>query len=187
MEPKRDRSEGYEVTQSTRKFTGEVFSVDLDTLRLPDGQVREREVVHHPGAVGIVAVTRDRQILLVSQYRHPTDGFLAEIPAGKLDNEGEDPQACAGRELREETGAVADRLVKIGEFYTTPGYSDERFHMFLATGCVVGETAPEDDEEQDLTVIGVDLDEAVAMATDGRFQDGKTIAGILLAARVLEA
>lgn len=178
--------EGYEVVKSERRFTGEVFQVDLDELRLPDGQVREREVVHHPGAVGIVALTEDREILLVSQYRHPTRRFLVEIPAGKLDL-GEGPASCAARELREETGAVPKMWVKIGEFYTTPGYSDERFHLFLATDCVIGEASLEDDEEQDISVVEVPLDEAVDMARDGRFEDGKTIVGILLAALYLDS
>ncbi len=173
-------SAGYEIVESRRQFRGEVFTVDVDMLRLPDGQVREREVVHHRGAVGIVAVTTGDELLLVSQYRHPARRFLTEIPAGKLDA-GEAPDACATRELREETGARPDAIRKIAEFYTTPGYSDERFHMFLATGCRLGETRPEDDEEQDMRLLRVPIGEALAMARGGRFEDGKTIVGILLA------
>lgn len=179
-------ADDYDVTASERAFTGEIFSVDLDTLRLPDGQTREREVVHHPGAVGIVALTEENQLLLVSQYRHPARRFLVEIPAGKLDPD-EGPASCAARELREETGAVPAIWTKIGEFYTTPGYSDERFHLYLATGCEVGDNDLEDDEEQDLAVVHIPLDEAIQMARDGQFEDGKTIVGILLAALYLEA
>lgn len=176
----------YEVTDSERKFSGEVFSVDLDTLRLPDGEMREREVVHHPGAVGIVALTDENEVLLVSQYRHPARRFLVEIPAGKLD-QGEGPATCAARELKEETGAVPTMWTKIGEFYTTPGYSDERFHLYLATGCEVGANELDDDEEQDLRVVRVPFQEAIEMARDGRFEDGKTIVGVVLTALYLEA
>lgn len=176
----------YEVIESERQFTGEVFSVDLDTLRLPGNQTREREVVHHPGAVGIVALTEDDEVLFVSQYRHPARRFVLEIPAGKLDA-GEGPASCAARELREETGAVPKMWTKIGEFYTTPGYSDERFHMYLATECQIGEASLDDDEEQGLELQRVPLAEAVQMARDGRFEDGKSIVGVLLAALYLKA
>ncbi len=176
----------YQVIESQRQFTGEVFSVDLDMLRLPDGQTREREVVHHPGAVGIVALTEEEEVLLVSQYRHPAHRFLVEIPAGKLDK-GEGPASCAARELKEETGAVPKMWTKIGEFYTTPGYSDERFHLYLATDCEVGASSLDDDEEQGLRVVRMALSEAIQSAREGRFEDGKTIVGILLAALYLEA
>lgn len=173
--------DGYEILTSSRVFSGEVFTVDLDTLRLPDGQTREREVVRHPGAVGIVAIDQDDELLLVKQYRHPARRFVVEIPAGKLDL-GEGPATCAARELREETGAVPEMWTKIGEFYTTPGYSDERFHMYLATGCKLGDAQLEEDEEQDLSVVRLPMEEAMRMAREGGFEDGKTIVGVLLAA-----
>ncbi len=179
--------QGYEIVSSERKFTGEVFNVDLDVLRFPDGGEGEREVVHHRGAVGVVALTEAGELLLVSQYRHPARRFLTEIPAGKLDG-CEDPYECAMRELREETGAVPRSVVKVAEFYTTPGYSDERFHLYFAEGCRLGERADsEDEEEQDMGLVRVPMDDAVPMARNGGFEDGKTIVGILLAWMHLES
>ncbi len=180
-------TKGYEVISEERKFTGEVFTVDLDVLRFPDGNTREREVVHHKGAVGVVALNEDGEVLLVSQYRHPMKKSLTEIPAGKLDGK-ESPYDCAVRELREETGAVSERgLEKLAEFYTTPGYSDEKFYLYFAGRCRMGERAPSDDEEEkDMGLLRVPLDDAVAMARNGGFEDGKTIVGILLAWMHLE-
>lgn len=160
-----------------RLFRGRVLQVDKDTVRLPNGQEATREVVRHPGAVALVAV-RNEEILLVRQFRYAVASDLLEIPAGKLDH-GELPAACAERELREETG-YRGTLIPMGIFYTTPGFSDEAMHIFLARDLVWDPLNL--DEDEFLEVCSMSLDEAAERARQGGFRDGKTALGILMAA-----
>lgn len=175
----------YRAIKSEVKFEGEVITLFVDEVKMPWGDIREREYVRHKGAVGIVALTDENEVYLVKQYRHPTGGVLLEIPAGKLDGR-EDPLSCAIRELREETGSVCREMVKLAEFYTTPGYSDEFFYLYLATGLEEGAREPEDDEEQELEVLKVSLNEAFEMISSGKIRDGKTIAGLALTEKLLK-
>ena len=157
-------------------FQGKMLRVDRDTVRLPNGNQATREVVRHPGAVAVVAL-QNRQVLLVRQYRYPIEQETLEIPAGKLDP-GEDPINCALRELREETGHRGN-MEKIGTYYTSAGFTNEVMHLFLARDLVWDPLTADEDELVD--VERIPWQEAVQMAVENRFDDAKTILGILLA------
>lgn len=141
-----------------------------------------REVVEHPGAVAVVAVDQQGQVVLVRQYRHPVGRPLDELPAGKLEP-GEDPLLAAQRELEEETGLVAGSWREIGDFFTAPGFADERMHLYLALDLRPGQVNP--DEDEDLQTFRLSLRDAARAAAEGRFHDAKTVAGLLLADRLL--
>lgn len=179
-----DDSKGYRTLDSETKFEGKVFKVLIEKVEMPHGEICEREVILHKGAVGLVTVLADQKVVLVRQYRHPVGKKLVEIPAGKL-AQGEDPQDCARRELKEETGYTANKLIKLTQFYTTPGYSNEWFHMFLAADVVKGKRAPEGGEEQELEVLEIPLSLALQQISAGEITDGKTIVGLCLAQRYL--
>lgn len=170
-----------EVRLSGEKiFDGRVIRVERDTVRLPDGARATREVVRHPGAVCVVPLTDKNKVLLVRQYRYPEATVMTEIPAGKLEP-GEHSEEhfadAARRELREETGAVCDRLTFIGDFYSSPAILDEVIHMYLAEGLHMGEESPDDDEF--LNLISMPLDALCDMAARGEITDGKTQAAVL--------
>src|SRR5687768_2802478 len=135
---------------SRRAYTGKVISMDVDAVEFPDGSVGELEMIRHPGASAIVPFLsdpagQDPQVLLIRQYRYAAEGYLYEIPAGRL-NPGEAPIVCARRELEEETGCTAAHIEPMFSMYTTPGFTDELIHLFLATGLTSGSTAHESDE-----------------------------------------
>ena len=136
-----------------------------------------REVVEHPGAVGIVALKENGDIVMVKQYRKAVEQVLLELPAGKLE-QGENPLDCAARELTEETGYTAGDLRYLVSFYTSPGFSNEIMHMFLATNLKEGKKDPDDDEM--VETVEISRDRAIDMILKGEIKDGKTIAGILL-------
>ena len=136
-----------------------------------------REVVEHPGAVGIVALKENGDIVMVKQYRKAVEQVLLELPAGKLE-QGENPLDCAARELTEETGYTAGDLRYLVSFYTSPGFSNEVMHMFLATDLKEGKNDPDDDEM--VETVEISRDRAIDMILKGEIKDGKTIAGILL-------
>jgi ADP-ribose pyrophosphatase len=168
----------------TRVYTGRVINLDVDLVEFPNGSTGELELFRHPGASAVVPFLSDPtgddpQILLIRQYRYAAGGYLYEIPAGRLDP-GEDPATCAHRELREETGCTATTMRHLYTMYTTPGFTDERIHIFLATGLTQGEHAREADEF--LTVEPVRLAKALEMVKSGEIDDGKTAVGILFAA-----
>jgi ADP-ribose pyrophosphatase len=170
--------------KSTRVYTGRVISLDVDQVRFPDGTIGELEIIRHPGASAIVPFLSDPagsdpQVLLLKQYRYATGGTLYEIPAGRLDP-GELPEACAHRELREETGCTAESIVPLASMFTTPGFTDERIHLFLATGLTRGETHREADEFMELETVA--LSRALLMIKRGEIQDAKTALGLLFAA-----
>lgn len=170
---------------STRRaYTGRVISLDVDTVRFPDGSEGELEMVRHPGASAIVPFLSDPagpdpQLMLIKQYRYAAEGFLYEIPAGRLE-EGEAPELCAARELREETGCTAGVLEHMHTMFTTPGFTDEKIHLFLAFDLTRGEAHREADEF--ISVEVVPLSQALEMVRDGRIKDAKTALGILYAA-----
>jgi ADP-ribose pyrophosphatase len=167
-----------------RIYTGRVINLDVDVVEFPDGNTGELELLRHPGASAVVPfltdpMGKDPQLLLIKQYRYAADDYLYEIPAGRLDP-GENPERCAHRELREETGCTAKSMEHLYTFYTTPGFTDERIHIFLATGLEQGEAAREADEF--LTVETIALSRALEMIKTGEINDGKTALGLLYAA-----
>jgi ADP-ribose pyrophosphatase len=169
---------------SRRVYTGRVISLDVDTVRFPNGTIGELEMVRHPGASAIVPFVSDPlggdpQILLLKQYRYAAEQYLYEIPAGRLDA-GEDPRDCAVRELREETGCTAAHMDFLFTMFTTPGFTDERIHLFMAAGLERGETAHEADEF--MTLETVTLSQALQLIQKGEIKDAKTALGILFAA-----
>jgi ADP-ribose pyrophosphatase len=167
-----------------RSYTGRIIAVDTDTVRFPDGSTGELDMIRHPGASAIVPFLsapdgEDPQLLLIKQYRYAAGQYLYEIPAGRLEP-NEEPVQCAARELREETGCTAQRLEFLTTIYTTPGFTDERIHLFLATGLERGDTSHEADEF--MTLETVTLSSALQLIEQGTIVDGKTVIGILFAA-----
>lgn len=169
----------YEKTlKSEEIYDGRIIQIKKDTVLLENGTQAVREVIMHPGGVGIVPLTKNGDILLVRQFRYPHGKALLEIPAGKL-NYGEDPFECGKRELLEETGAQADNYTFLGELYPTPAYLDEIIYMYLATNLHFSEQNLDDDEF--LEVVRMPLDEAVQMVLSGEIKDAKTQAALLKA------
>lgn len=164
-------------------FPGKIIRVEHWQVALPNGERALREVACHPGASAIVALDEDNQIILVRQHRVAVGRLTMEIPAGKLDGPSEDPFLCAQRELSEETGLEADHWQKLTCLETTPGFCNERIHLYLATGLHQGASHPDADEF--VAVSRMPLKEAVARVMDGTFRDGKTIVGIMMAAAAL--
>ena len=163
--------------ESKTVYKGRIINLRLDSVVLENGNTAMREVVEHPGAVGIVALKDNGDIVMVKQYRKAAEQELFELPAGKLE-QGEDPADCAARELTEETGYTAGDLRYLVSFYTSPGFSNEILHMFLATGLSQGKNNPDDDEM--VETVEISRDRAMDMILKGEIKDGKTIAGILL-------
>jgi ADP-ribose pyrophosphatase len=165
-------------------YTGRVINLDVDTVRFPNGTIGELEMIRHPGASAVVPFLSDPagddpQVLLIRQYRYAAERYLYEIPAGRLDP-GEAPDACARRELQEETGCVAARVEHLTTMYTTPGFTDERIHLFMAVGLTRGEDAREADEF--IEIEPMPLSRALSLVERGEIQDGKTALGLLYAA-----
>ncbi len=158
-------------------FSGRVLKLEKHTVTLQDGSTASREVVRHPGAVAIVAVSGSK-LLLVKQFRFPVQKSMLEIPAGKLDV-GESPEECARRELLEETGYIPKDLRKLATIETSPGFSDEIIHIYFSEVERVQDPSPDVGEFVEPVVI--DTKEAIEMITDGQITDSKTISGILLA------
>jgi ADP-ribose pyrophosphatase len=167
-----------ELISSRRIFDGRIVSLRVDRVRLPSGRVTEREIVGHAGAVGVVALDHDRNVVMVKQYRSSLGMMLLEIPAGTL-SEGEDVRACAFRELREETGYSAQELEELYAFYSSPGFSNERIWLFLATGLSAGPQHVEADEV--IEVVKLPLEQALKMVESGEICDGKSILGLVAA------
>jgi ADP-ribose pyrophosphatase len=169
---------------SSRVYTGKVISLDVDLVEFPNGTTGEIEMIRHPGASAVVPFlsdprSDDPQLLLIKQYRYAAGGYMYEIPAGRLEP-GEAPASCAARELREETGCTAASMEHMYTMYTTPGFTDEKIHIFLAAGLTRGPTAHEADEF--LSVESVPLRKALEMIKSGEINDGKTAAAILYTA-----
>ena len=167
-----------------RGYTGRVISLDVDRVRFPDGSEGELEIVRHPGASAVVPFLSDPagpdpQILLLRQYRYAADGYLLEVPAGRRDH-GEAPADCAHRELAEETGCRAEGMHHLYTMYTTPGFTDEKIHLFMATGLTPGAAQREADEFIELKP--VTLSAALQMIERGEIRDAKTALAILYAA-----
>ncbi len=159
--------------KSEQIYKGKVVQLRVDTVSVPDGRTKKREIVVHPGAAAIVPLMNDgKEVLLVEQYRKAVESMTLEIPAGTLE-EGESPEECAMRELIEETGFQASNLDKLVEFYPSPGFSSEIIHIFKASGLKKGSDA-------ELPIRFVPLDELLTRIRRGEIKDGKTVIGVLM-------
>lgn len=165
------------------KYTGKIVTVRRDTVELQNGRQSTREVVEHPGGVAIVAMDQESYVYMVRQYRYPMERELLELPAGKLEV-GEDPAECAIRELSEETGFRAEKMVYLGKLYPSPGYCQETLYLYLALGLVGGASHPDPDEF--LSVERYPFDKLCDMVSEGRICDAKTSLGLLLTERLLK-
>ena len=165
-------------------FDGAVVHLYKDKVELPDGTYSMREYVKHLGAVCVIPITDEGEVILERQYRYSVDRVMIEIPAGKLDYAGEDFLEAACRELREETGAVAAEMIDMGDYFGSPAIMGEHIRMFMAKGLTFGET--ELDEGEFLEVFKLPLQDAVDMVLRGEITDGKTQVAILRAAMMLK-
>lgn len=157
-------------------YEGRIITVHVDDIELPDGKKSKREVVEHSGGVCVAALTEDKKLKFVRQYRYPYKRELLELPAGKLEK-GEDPMKAGIRELEEECGVVADKVISMGQVYPTVAYCSEIIHLFLATG--LHETKQHLDDGEFLDVEEIELSKAVQMVMDGEISDSKTVALVL--------
>lgn len=158
------------------KYEGRIIRLRVDKAQLPNGRIATREVVEHNGGVCIAALTEQRELMFVRQFRYPYQEVVLELPAGKIDK-GEEPLACGKRELTEETGASAQQYRSLGRLYPSPGYCGEVIHLFLATGLSFGRMNP--DEDEFLEVERIPLEKAVQMVLDNEVPDAKTQVAVL--------
>jgi len=164
------------TVESHLGYEGNIIRVLEDKALLPSGAVATREVVLHPGGVAVLALDAQEQVYLVRQYRYPVGRELVELPAGKLDP-GEEPSLAAARELREETGLEAEELVYLGHILASPGFCNERLHMYFARGLVCRERHP--DEDEFLDVVTLPFDDLIRQIMAGEMEDAKTVATAL--------
>lgn len=157
-------------------YNGSVIHLHVDRVTLPNGSTSHRELVKHPGAVAIIAITDDDKIVFVRQFRKPLEKTIVEIPAGKLE-QGEDPLETAARELEEETGYRAKTMEPITSFYTSPGFADELVHLYIARGLQKG--AQQVDEDEFVDCIAYTLEEAKRLEQSGDICDAKTAYALL--------
>jgi ADP-ribose pyrophosphatase len=169
-----------QLLESEKIFKGAIFDVERDRLREENGTEIIREVVRHPGGAGALPVFDDGRVALVKQYRHPARRELLEIPAGKIEY-GETPEICAAREVEQEIGFRPGRIEKLLEFYSTPGFCEEKLYVYVATALTPSSQALDHDEF--VEVFYLPFAEAVKMAECGEIEDSKTIIGLLLAAK----
>jgi len=166
----------YKVTKSENVFNGIVFDVKLDILEYDSGNAGRREVIHHNGGAVVLPITDDGKLVLIKQFRYPLQEILIEAPAGKLEI-GEDPMICATRELTEETGYTAEKIISLGKISTTPGFCDEIRYLYLAQDLTAGEHNREEGE-YGMEVFVYSLSEVDEMIKNGELYDSKTIAAI---------
>lgn len=166
------------VNRKSVLHQGRVFALTRENITLENGATIDIDIIRHPGAAAIVAVSDDNNVILIKQYRHAIGGYIWEIPAGTL-NPNESPLTCGKRELIEETGFSAQNWQKLGEITPVPGYSDERIHLFLAKELLPAEQKLDHDEM--LNVHPVPFEEAIEMIHTGKIQDAKSITGLMMA------
>lgn len=174
----------FDLIDSEIVYPGKAFTIRRDKVRMPDGREARWDVVEHHGSVVLVPVDDQGNLLFVRQYRHAAGMNMLELPAGTLD-EGEPPQDCAARELREETGQAARHLQSLGGFHLAPGYSTEYMHVFLATGLYPSPLQA--DEDEFLQVQPIPLSQALDQAQTGEVPDAKSLAALYLARKALES
>ncbi|MEZ0536067.1 NUDIX domain-containing protein [Caldicellulosiruptoraceae bacterium PP1] len=165
-------------------YESSFLSFKVEDVLLPNGSTSKRAIVVHPGASVIVPIDENQNVIMVKQFRKPLNKVILELPAGKLDD-GEDPLNCAKRELEEETGYTSEQLIKLTEIYTTPGFSNEVIHVFLASNLKEGNTNTDVDEF--VEVIKLPLKKVVEMVMNGEIKDAKTIIGLLLAEKYFKS
>jgi len=170
---KKDYSEKTLTTETI--FDGKVIKVEVADIELPDGKTATREIVRHKGAVGILAISDENKIILVKQYRKALEQTIIEIPAGKLEID-ENPEACAIRELKEETGYTASNINFIHKFYTSPGFADEIIYLYEAKMLIKGQAMP--DEDEFVEILELSLAEVDSLVTGGQIVDAKTLVAI---------
>jgi ADP-ribose pyrophosphatase len=171
------------LISSDRRYHGRIISLDVDTVRFPDNTTGQLEMIRHPGASAVVPFlddpgSSDPRVLLIRQFRHAADSYIWEIPAGRLDP-GETPAQCAARELKEETGMIGGQLEWLTTIYTTPGFTDERIHLYLATGLREGEHQREVDEF--LELVPTRWSQVLDLIRNRDIMDGKTLSALLYA------
>ncbi|HEY7481698.1 MAG TPA: NUDIX hydrolase [Gemmatimonadales bacterium] len=169
------------LLSTSRLYSGRIVNLDLDSVRFPDDSTGQLEILRHPGASAVVPFldppgSDDPRVVLIRQFRHAADGFIWEVPAGRLDA-GETPETCARRELEEETGMRARRLERLTTIYTTPGFTDERIHLFLAQGLEPGAEHRESDEFMELHTLH--WSEVMQLVRSGTIVDGKTLISLM--------
>ncbi|MEX1071690.1 MAG: NUDIX hydrolase [Anaerolineales bacterium] len=172
----------HKILKTEVVYKAHAFNVLRDQVQFPSGKVHAMDIVVHTGAVAMVPIDSDGNIVLVRQYRHSAKKALLELPAGTL-KKGEDPEACAQRELREEIGMAPGSLIKLADFFLAPGYSTERMWIYLARD-LKPERLP-GDEDEDLTIEIMSVEQAFAAVKSGQIEDAKTILGVFLAGEVL--
>lgn len=160
--------------RSEKIFSGNVIRLFLEDVELPNGKTSKREIVKHPGAVAILAITDENKIVMVEQYRKALERTIIEIPAGKLEK-GEEPAACARRELEEETGYGCGSLEWLTSFYTSPGFSDEIVHIYMAKGLEKIENSASLDEDEFVNIEEMTLEEALQSIKEQKIYDAKTV------------
>lgn len=172
--------EFYEKTVDSRRiYAGKIINLRVDRVELPNGKISIREIVEHPGAVAVVPLTEEGHVIMVEQFRKALEMVTLEIPAGKLEP-GEDPKECALRELEEETGMRGTKIIPVCTFFSSPGFSDEIMHLFVAQELIPACQNPDTDEI--INPVTLPLAEAVNMIYAGKIVDGKTIVGLLAVA-----
>jgi ADP-ribose pyrophosphatase len=166
-------------------YRGRIVNLRIERVTLPNGTAVELELMHHPGAAAVVAADEQQRVVLIRQYRYAAGGYIWELPAGVLSPD-EPPETCAARELREEAGLAATDIRRLGAILTTPGFCDERIHLFLARG--LREVGHSREADEDITELRrLPLPDALAMVRAGEIVDAKTVAGLHLAAAALAA
>lgn len=156
-------------------YKNSFLTLNVDEVRLPNDKISERTYVEHNGAAAILAITTEKKILLVKQFRYPIHQVSIEIPAGKKDDINEDAFECASRELEEETGYVSDSMMSVMKMHTCVGYSDELIELYLATDCVKKENAKPSDEDEFLELLEVSVEETKNLVETGMITDAKTL------------
>ena len=173
------------TTKTTPIYDGKIVKLQVDEVILPNGQVAKREIIKHPGAVAVVAVTAEDKLVLVEQYRKALERSIVEIPAGKIES-GEEPMMTARRELEEETGYGAHSLTFLQTFATSPGFADEVIHLYVAKELYKIENKAALDEDEFVELLEVSLEKAQSMVADQRIFDAKTAFAVLWLATNLE-
>ncbi|WP_156754960.1 NUDIX domain-containing protein [Actinokineospora pegani] len=176
----------FELVSTRDVHVGRILALRVDSIRMPGGDVADREVVEHLPAVAVVALDDEGQVVLIHQYRHPVGDRLWELPAGLVDHDGEDPLAAAQRELVEEVGLAAEEWSVLVDLAVSPGFTDETVRVYLATGLRQVERPDMGEEEADLVIRRVPLGEAVRMAFSGEMVNTSAVAGVL-AAQVVDS
>jgi ADP-ribose pyrophosphatase len=158
---------------SEQIYQGKIIDLQVDEVSLPNGKTSKREIIKHPGAVAVIALTKEGKIVMVEQYRKALEKSIVEIPAGKLEK-GEEPKKTAERELEEETGYGCKNMKHLISFYTSPGFADELVHLYIAEDIYKMENASGADEDEFVELLEISLEEAVQMIEEQRIYDAKT-------------